>query len=154
MSKTNLCNDRLNNFQSIIAVALSRRKHDRQILPQLGMHETSAPTLQININYLPHSANYGNTFLLKKIFFERYGIRSIDMQKTIKYLKIQQSSRSENIIEYCLSINEYFTTFLLSRSIFHKHEMKIIVELAKPSNCLFKRHFTGTFFVQWQCQGH
>ena len=54
------------------------------------------------------------------------------MQKTVKYLKIQVSSRFENSIEYYLSIKEYFATFFfLDRSIFHKHEIKIIVELAK-----------------------
>ena len=33
------------------------------------------------------------------------------MQKTVKYLKIQASSWSENSIEYYLSIKEYFATF-------------------------------------------
>ena len=33
------------------------------------------------------------------------------MHKTAKYFKVQESSRSENFMEYYLSKKEYFATF-------------------------------------------
>ena len=52
------------------------------------------------------------------------------VEKTLKCLKIKEKLRSENSTEYYLQRNILLHFFLL-QSIFHKHKIKKIVELAR-----------------------
>ena len=51
-------------------------------------------------------------------------------EKTLKCLKIKEKLRSENSTEYYLQRN-ILLLFFLPRSIFHKHKIEKIVELAR-----------------------
>ena len=60
---------------------------------------------------------------------------SVNLEKTFKYLKIQESLRSENLTGYYLC-KVIFLCFSLLWKILYKHEIKQVIELAKTL-CLF-----------------
>ena len=60
---------------------------------------------------------------------------SVNLEKTLKYLKIQESLRSENLTE-CYLCKVIFLCFSLLWKILHKHKIKQVIELAKTL-CLF-----------------
>ena len=57
---------------------------------------------------------------------------SFNLEKALKYLRIKESLRSENLTEYYL-YKEIFLCFSLPRKILYKHKVKQIIELAKTS---------------------
>ena len=84
-------------------------------------------------NILTHIVNYEKTIFGKnKTKIEKRDMASFNLEKALKYLRIEESLRSENLTEYYL-YKEIFLCFSLPRKILYKHKVKQIIELAKTS---------------------
>ena len=62
---------------------------------------------------LPHTLNYERKIFGQKKQFEKCNKTSFNLEKTLEYLKIQESLRSENLTEYysCKGIFSYFSLY-------------------------------------------
>ena len=69
----------------------------------------------------------------------------MNLEKTLEYLKIQESFRSENLTEFSLCKGIFLYVFLLPWKILYKHEVKQIIELTKTL-WLFVKAFQRNVF--------
>ena len=63
-------------------------------------------------NTLTYTANYEKAIFDKKIWFQKCGMKSVNLEKTLEYLKIQESFWSENLTKYylCKGLFLFFST--------------------------------------------
>ena len=97
-----------------------------------------------------HLVNYENIIFDEKIAIWKVRHDVLNIERTFRYLKIQDSLPSENVTEYYLCIKKYFEIFSLSRDIFDQHKIKEVIELVTTLDyyCL-KAISEWRFFVEW-----
>ena len=87
-------------------------------------------------------------FLKKK--FEKCNMRSVNLEKTLEYFKIQEILRSENLTAYYLCKGITLEVFLYPERHIIQAKSKTNHRISqKPYDYLRKVHFRGMFLVQY-----
>ena len=81
-------------------------------------------------NTLTRIGNYEKTIFEKKYDFKSAVLTSVNLEKTLEYLKIQESLRSENLTKYYLC-KGLFSCFSPPWKILCKYRVKQINELTR-----------------------
>ena len=66
-----------------------------------------------------------------KTQFEKCDMTSVNLEEILKYLKIKESLRSENLANYYLCKGIFLFVFIYPEIYYIKHKVKQITELAK-----------------------
>ena len=74
---------------------------------------------------------------------------SVNLEKSVEYLKIQKNLATENFAEYYLCIKEYFGMLFAAQKHIPQAQNERIHWFCNWYDYLCKRHVGGGFFIQW-----
>ena len=87
-------------------------------------------------NTLSFLVNCEKTTFVRNNYCEKCNMTSVNLEKTLEYLKIPKSSRSE---KYYMCVKEYFDILFFTLKCIHKQKNKCITEPAKTIKLFFQK---------------